>query len=133
MRRDSKGFSMVELIIVIAIVALLTSILAPMYIKYVNESKVRTDVNNAISIANATSVAILDEKVPLSQAAPGATYEVVAADLPNMSDFPKSKVDASYTWVVTVGEGGLQEITLGGYEIWPNPDDPSDGYRTNNS
>ena len=40
---DNKGFTLVELIIVIAIIAILAAVLAPQYIKYVNKSKISAD------------------------------------------------------------------------------------------
>lgn len=39
----NKGFSLVELIIVIAIMAVLVGVLAPQYIKYVEKSRVSAD------------------------------------------------------------------------------------------
>jgi prepilin-type N-terminal cleavage/methylation domain-containing protein len=40
---DNKGFTLVELIIVIAIIAVLAAVLAPQYIKYVEKSKAAAD------------------------------------------------------------------------------------------
>lgn len=131
-RRDDKGFSMVELIIVIAIMATLVSVLAPQYLKHVRESKITYDINNAEQIADATATALADETEALTVPEPGTTINVTAADLPNISVFPESRVNPSYSWVVTVDSEGVDIITLGGYEIWPNADDSVDGYRTNN-
>lgn len=43
---NNKGFSLVELIIVIAIMAILVGVLAPQFIKYVERSRVSKDMQN---------------------------------------------------------------------------------------
>ena len=48
MKRNQKGFSLVELIIVIAIMAVLIGLLAPQYLKFVSRAKVDTDIQNAV-------------------------------------------------------------------------------------
>jgi type IV pilus assembly protein PilA len=53
---NNKGFSLVELIIVIAIMAVLVGVLAPQYLKYVERSRNSTDRDNATAIANALQV-----------------------------------------------------------------------------
>ena len=40
---NNKGFSLVELIIVVAIMAVLMGILAPQYIRYVEKTRIRAD------------------------------------------------------------------------------------------
>lgn len=47
---NNKGFSLVELIIVIAIMAILIVVLAPQYLKYVERSRNSTDLQNATEI-----------------------------------------------------------------------------------
>lgn len=50
-QKNNKGFSLVELIVVIAIMAVLVGVLAPQLIKYVEKSREATDIQNADSIA----------------------------------------------------------------------------------
>ncbi len=59
----NKGFSLVELIIVIAIISVLIAVLTPLYIKYVEQSKVTTDTEIASSVHDALAVAIADENI----------------------------------------------------------------------
>ena len=51
--KGNKGFSLVELIIVIAIMAVLIAVLAPQFIKYVEQSKRSRDIQSADQIREA--------------------------------------------------------------------------------
>lgn len=57
---DNKGFSLVELIIVIAIMAVLVGVLAPQYLKYVEKSRVATDKDNVVALVGALQVYAAD-------------------------------------------------------------------------
>ncbi len=60
MKKNNKGFSLVELIIVIAIMAVLVGVLAPQFIKYVEQSRRGKDIQNADMIKEAIQSAIAD-------------------------------------------------------------------------
>ena len=61
MKKNHKGFSLVELIIVIAIMAILAGALAPALIKYINKSRRSADISNADTIRTACQTAMSDE------------------------------------------------------------------------
>lgn len=53
---NNKGFSLVELIIVIAIMAILIVVLAPQYLKYVEKSRNSTDLQSATEFKDAMEI-----------------------------------------------------------------------------
>lgn len=59
-KMNNKGFSLVELIIVIAIMAILIVVLAPQYLKYVERSRNSTDLQNATTIKTAVETYAAD-------------------------------------------------------------------------
>lgn len=58
---NNRGFSLVEIIIVIAIMAILAGVLAPQLIKYIDKSRKSADVQTAQTIASAVNTALADE------------------------------------------------------------------------
>ena len=63
---NNKGFSLVELIIVIAIMAILIVVLAPQYLKYVERSRNSTDLQNATEIVTALQVYAADPEATVT-------------------------------------------------------------------
>lgn len=112
-KRENRGFSLVELIIVIAIMAILIGVLAPAYLRYVEKSRKSADADAIASYLNAletvviehsdqiTSDAVIDLKVN------NGILEFVT--LRSMSD----------TDSITDIENALTEI-LGCHEVAPN-------------
>ncbi len=63
---NNKGFSLVELIIVIAIMAILIVVLAPQYLKYVEKSRVSSDQTTIVEYINAMQVIAADPDITLA-------------------------------------------------------------------
>jgi type IV pilus assembly protein PilA len=63
MKKNNNGFSLVELIIVIAIMAVLVGVLAPQFIKYVEQSRRSRDIQTAQEIREAVLADIADGKI----------------------------------------------------------------------
>lgn len=66
----NKGFSLVELIIVIAIMAILVGVMAPQLLRYVERTRVSADTQIADSVRTAVTTAMLDPAV-ISAPTPG--------------------------------------------------------------
>lgn len=65
--KNNKGFSLVELIIVIAIMAILVGVLAPQLIKYLEKTNVSSDVQFCDAIHTAIITALSDPEVVTSK------------------------------------------------------------------
>lgn len=66
---NNKGFSLVELIIVIAIMAVLIAVLAPQYMKYVERGRNSTDRDNATAMESAMMVWGSETVIPSGETA----------------------------------------------------------------
>lgn len=67
MKHCNKGFSLIELIIVVAIMAILVAVLAPQYIKYVEKSRQTRDQRMADEIRKACDVLVNDDEENLEE------------------------------------------------------------------
>jgi type IV pilus assembly protein PilA len=75
---DNKAFSLVELIIVMAIMAALVGILAPQYMKYVSKTEKTRDCSTINTILNACETMALDPDTTWRSGATNAMTIVVA-------------------------------------------------------
>jgi len=89
-KMNNKGFSLVELIVVIAIMAVLVGVLAPQFIKYVENSRRSTDISAAESIRSSILADIADQRSPFNSSSTGT--EIAGTNLPSaISEAPVLK------------------------------------------
>lgn len=72
-KKNNKGFSLVELIVVIAIMAVLVAVLAPQFTKYVDRSRQSVDATTVSGIVTAAQVGVADVT---EYAIPAGTYTI---------------------------------------------------------
>ncbi len=123
--KNNSGFSLVELIIVIAIMAVLVGLLAPQYIKYVEKSRIQKVITNTKTIADGITIALTDvasfdtdtyqtllnladgtNPIDLSQDEAAFLREAIAEDIEGTVTFYKSSTDV-ITFTYTMKDGKL--------------------------
>ena len=101
-RKSNKGFTLVELIIVVAIIAILTVAVAPQYLKYVEKSRQASDLNAIEEVLNVMSVAVAD---PANTAIKDGTITVTvdsSSDLLVLTDTDTTGVPTAVGGLVTM-------------------------------
>ena len=99
--KDNRGFSLVELIIVIAIMAILVGVLTPQFVKYINKSAISKDMQNVQQLKTAIEVYAagnegLDNNIVLDSTTSQITITsgVTVDDLPGVT----IPIEYSHTW-----------------------------------
>ncbi len=74
----NKGFSLVELIIVVAIMAVLIGVLAPQYMRYVEKTKLQRDNTGISDVANVLKISATEQEVNTAIAAAASAQATLA-------------------------------------------------------
>ena len=107
--KNNKGFSLVELIIVIAIMAILVGVMAPQLIKYIEKTNVSADTQLADTCKTAITTAMMDPAIvtisgysqPTSGTVSGGFSCGSAAATSAFNDAVSESLGISYTQINT--------------------------------
>lgn len=111
-RLGNKGFSLVELIVVIAIMAVLVAVLAPTLIGNIEKSREAKDFNALDSVYSAVQTAYGDEAGNTAATSATATYAALTtATGVSLTDILKSDGDAFQRQVSEYLSGSVPTLT----------------------
>ena len=116
-RMDDKGFTLVEMIVVLVIIAVLASAIVPSLTGYINRANKEKAVSETRSLVMAAQTVISDAYANgsldaiLAQEAPGDTDAI--AEIRELAGFPQGEQDNTRHFVATVSVSG--EIVKLGY------------------
>lgn len=126
---NNKGFSLPELIIVMAIMAVLVGILLPTYLKYVNNSKVSADLANAEELAGAIRIEIAEGRLSAGTYIGAGGSECTI--LQDVATWPVIQRNGRLSWRIKVNDVEIEKIEIGDGSnfdrVYPDPMEP-DGY-----
>ncbi|MDY3991322.1 MAG: prepilin-type N-terminal cleavage/methylation domain-containing protein [Lachnospiraceae bacterium] len=100
-KKNNKGFTLVELIIVIAIIAILVAVLAPNYVKYVDKSRWASDRNDCEALLSEVKTAVVELQNEGTEITSDITITVSQAPisgLTNADDLGKQLDKADPNW-----------------------------------
>lgn len=86
-RKNNKGFSLVELIVVVLIMGIIAVALAPQVMKWVGKSKESTDTSNAAAIKSSVQAALADFQINESIPTSGQAEFTINGDLTPKTDW----------------------------------------------
>lgn len=145
--KKKKGFTLIELIIVIAIIAILAAIAIPNFLGIQRKSKIKADIASAKTIYDATSAAIAEGKInpdKISTENGENTFELVpnptnaptgvlAEIEKNLQVIPTGKyTDGNFKVTIKPAPNGVKpeiSVSIGSTEVYP---DGKDEYSINN-
>ena len=100
-QRSSRGFTLIELMVVVAIIAILMTIAIPSYRRYMMRA------HRSAAIGEMMSLAVRQQQLLIANRAYADTAELTAAGYT-----PAPEVTQFYTYTVTLGAGALPTFLI---------------------
>ena len=112
MKEDKKGFTLAELLIVVAIIGVLVAISVPIFTAQLKKSTLATNQANARSAKAAAVTAYLEDSTIL-----GGSYDAVTGKFTSAKAAPTTNVtDDPASWTVTTASAFKTDLTAKTYK-----------------
>jgi type IV pilus assembly protein PilA len=137
MKRKQTGFTMIELMIVVAIIGILAAVALPAYQDYT----IRARVTEGLSLAQSAKLAVSETTItnnalPADQAATGYTSPAAAANVTSVAVAGDGTAGITITYTAAAGNGTIimvPTLTANGDVTWTcTGGDLPDKYRPSN-
>ncbi|NSW89313.1 MAG: prepilin-type N-terminal cleavage/methylation domain-containing protein [Firmicutes bacterium] len=111
-KKNKKGFTLVELMVVVAIIGILTAIAVPIYTNSQQKAREAADAANERILKGAAAMYLADEGLPTSDEVWDGTAGQNWEDY--LESWPECQVDTTKNFKVTIGTDGsitVEQVT----------------------